>query len=260
MELLRTAHRKTRLSEVIYITLNIAFAIAVYAAIVIVNSLPLAVSIIILSKWRMLAVRPRFWAVNILTNLVDIIVGISVVTLLWSAHDATMTQIGLTVLYIVWLLLIKPRSKRAYIALQAGTAIFLGVTALATVGYSIDAGLYVALIWVIGYSASKHYLGSYDHEPLINIYSLVWSLVFVEYGWLMYHWTFAYAVPGLGGVKLVQGAIILTLMSFVVERMYSLPESPEERKVGDVIAPIVFSASIIILLVVFFNSVTTIGG
>lgn len=260
MELLKSAHRKTKLSEALYVTLNVVFAIAVYVAIAVVNSPPLAFAIVILSKWRILAVRPRFWAANILTNLVDIIVGLSAAVMLWSAHGLPNVQIALTVLYIVWLLLIKPRSKRRYIATQAGVAIFTGATAVAMIGYNLDASVYVALMWLIGYSAAKHYIGSYSHEPLINIYSLVWGLVFAEYSWLMYHWTFAYALPGLGGVKLVQGAIILTLMSFAAERVYALTKGSQKLRVGDVVAPIVFSASIIILLVVFFNSIAASGG
>lgn len=278
MELLKSAHRKSRLSEVLYITLNIAFAIAVYVAIVVINSPPLAFALVILSKWRMFAVRPRFWAANILTNLVDMIVGLSVVTLLWNAHDMGVIQIALTGMYIAWLLLIKPRSKRHYIAIQSGVAIFLGVTALATVGHIItisgavnsaasneymrglDMVIYIVGMWIIGYSAAKHYIGSYDHEPLINIYSLVWGLIFAEFGWLMYHWTFAYTIPGFGATKLVQGAIILTLMSFVAERVYVISKKQDEIRLGDVIAPIIFSVSIIILLVVFFNSIPAIGG
>lgn len=278
MELLKSAHRKSRFSEVIYISLNIAFAIAVYAAIAIINAPSLAFALVLLSKWRMFAVRPRFWGANILTNLVDIIVGISIAALLWNAHDTPLVQVVLTVAYIGWLLLIKPRSKRHYIAIQSGAAIFLGVTALATVGHmlnpfgvfgaasnadytrGVDIVIYIIGMWIIGYSAAKHYLGSYDHEPLINIYSLVWGLVFAEFGWMMYHWTFAYTVPGLGATELVQGAIIMTLMSFVAERVYAAASRDQEVRLGEIIIPIVFSASIIILLVVFFNSIAVIGG
>src|ERR1017187_6909274 len=39
----------------------------------------LALSLILLSKWRMFAVRPRFWPAIIRANAVDIMVGLSAV-------------------------------------------------------------------------------------------------------------------------------------------------------------------------------------
>src|ERR1700760_584270 len=40
----------------------------------------LALALILLSKWRMIAVRPRFWSANIRANAIDIIVGVSVLS------------------------------------------------------------------------------------------------------------------------------------------------------------------------------------
>jgi hypothetical protein len=39
-----------------------------------------ALALILLSKWRMLAVRPRHWPANIRANSVDLIVGLSILT------------------------------------------------------------------------------------------------------------------------------------------------------------------------------------
>ena len=40
-----------------------------------------AIMIVLLAKWRMFAVKPRYWVTNLKSNLVDIFVGVSVVAL-----------------------------------------------------------------------------------------------------------------------------------------------------------------------------------
>ncbi len=50
---------------------------AVIFVLVRLSFVQLALSIIVLSKWRMFAVRPRFWLANIRANAVDLIVGLS---------------------------------------------------------------------------------------------------------------------------------------------------------------------------------------
>ncbi len=45
----------------------------------------LAIIVVILSKWRMFAVRPRFWAANVRANSVDLLVGIPIV--LFMSHS-----------------------------------------------------------------------------------------------------------------------------------------------------------------------------
>jgi len=211
--------------------------------------------LVLLSKWRVLAVRPRYWFVNLQSNLVDLIVGLSVVVLLYAANGALTAQILMTLLYIGWLLFIKPRSKRSFIAVQAGVATFLGITALMLVSYSWIASLVVLLMWVIGYSAARHVLGSYE-EAHISFYSLVWGLFFAELGWLMYHWTFAYSLPGTGDIKLPQGALIALAVSFIAERAYASYEKHGSIHSNDMILPSLLSVSLVIILLVFFNTVS----
>ena len=79
----------------------------------------MAVALVFMSKWRVLAVRPRFWLANLIANTVDLIVGLSYVTLVYCMTGSVGVQAALTVLYIVWLLIIKPRSKHTYVVIQA---------------------------------------------------------------------------------------------------------------------------------------------
>ena len=81
----------------------------------------LALSIIVLSKWRMFAVRPRFWAANVRANAVDLMVGLSIVVFMTHSSGVVL-QLVWMVLYGVWLLAIKPGASVPMITSQA----FLG--------------------------------------------------------------------------------------------------------------------------------------
>jgi hypothetical protein len=256
MEFLKSSKRRSLVSELIYIGLNIAFAVAILIIVVAVQSPTLAFALVLLSKWRILAVRPRYWFANVQANLVDLIVSISITILIYAANGALVTQIILTLLYIGWLLFVKPRSKRHYIAVQAGAAIFLGTTALMLVSYDWIATLVVALMWIIGFSAARHVLSSYE-EAHTSFYSLVWGLLFAEIGWLAYHWTFAYTLPGIGSIKLSQVALITLAISFLAERAYSSYERHGSIRSNDILMPTLLSVSVIVILVTFFSRLGT---
>jgi hypothetical protein len=267
MDFLRSHKNKTFVSEMLYMGLNLGLAAALFVLVQTIGSPLPAVLLVLISKWRILAVRPRFWAANILANSVDIIVSLSVVFLLYAASDkmyapvnqsGLYAQIGLTVLYAVWLLFIKPSSKRIFVAIQAGTALFLGVTSVMMMAYALNAGVTVLLLWIIGYSAARHVLTSYD-EKFTNLYSIIGGLIVAEIGWLTNHWTFAYAVPGIGGLRLVQVAIIVTLLGFVAERAYASYDKHHHIEMNDILLPSLLTLSVIFLLVLFFNSYGVLG-
>jgi hypothetical protein len=255
MEFLKSSKRRSLVSELIYVGLNIALAVTLLIVVSATSSPLPAFALVLLSKWRILAVRPRYWFANIQTNLVDLIVSMSIVILLYSATGAFTAQLLLTALYIVWLLYIKPKSKRSFMAVQAGAAVFLGVSALMIVSYDWIATVPVIIMWLIGFSAARHVLSSYD-EPHTSFYSLVWGLLFAEIGWLTYHWGFAYAIPGVGDIQLTQAALIALGVSFVAERAYTSYEKHGSVRSSDVIMPALLSVSVILLLILFFNTIT----
>src|SRR5437868_4162235 len=106
-------------SRVAHVGLNVLLALLVFI-LVRIDFVQLALAIILLSKWRMFAVRPRFWPANIRANSVDIIVSVSM--LLFMVHASTAwLQLGWTVAYVLWLLVVKPASSSLMISLQAMT-------------------------------------------------------------------------------------------------------------------------------------------
>jgi hypothetical protein len=256
MDFLKSSKRRSVVSETVYVLLNIGFAAALLAIVLAVESPLLAFALVLLSKWRVLAVRPRYWYANIQANLVDLIVSLSLVVLLYGASGAVVAQCLLTLLYIGWLLFVKPRSKRVYVAIQAGTAVFFGVSATMMVSADWIATLPVAMMWLIGYSSARHVLNSYE-EVHGSFYSLIWGLVFAEFGWLAYHWTFAYTLPGMGSIKLSQAALITLGISFVAERIYTSYTAHGRIRASDVLLPTLLSTSVILILLLFFNTLNS---
>lgn len=263
MDFLKSHKRRSRLSETAYVALNIAFAASIFLVAVNGLSIWIALGLVLLSKWRAFAVRPRFWFANLVANTVDIVVGLSVVVLMYANTIVGMpvqvwVQVALAVLYVGWLLFIKPRSSRAMVSVQAGISVFLGVTALSMVSYDWIATFFVLVIWVIGFCAARHVLGSYD-EPMTNLYSLIVGLIFAEMGWVAYHWLFAYTVPGLGDLKLSQLAIFLTLLCFVAERCYRSYRQHGSMQQKDVMLPILLAGGVIVVLLSLYNGLGSVG-
>lgn len=257
MEFIKSAKRRSLWSEIAYIALNLLLAMAILVVVIAIESPLPAFGLVLLSKWRVLAVRARYWYVNIQSNMVDIIVSLSLVALLDAATGALFAQIIITILYALWLLVLKPRSKRSLVVAQAGVAAFVGVTALALVSYDWYASLVVAGFWLIGYSTARHVLSAYQHEAHLSFLSLVWGFVVAEIGWLSYHWTIAYDLIGVGDIKLPQVALIVVIVSFLGERVYSSFAHHGHVRSSDVLLPTLLSVSVVLMLIVFFNGIGT---
>jgi hypothetical protein len=263
MELLKIVRRRSFVSEVVYTALNIVLAVALLVIIRSTESVWFAFGLIILSKWRVFAVRPRYWFVNAQANLVDFIVSVSVVIFLFTTSVASaddgqrfLIEAVITVLYMGWLLLLKPRSKRAYVVAQAGVALFLGVAALLTVSFSWPASAVVLLIWLIGYATGRHVLSNYD-EPHVIFLSLAWGLAVAEIGYLAYHWTIAYSLPVLHILLFPQAALIVIGFGFLAHKAYDSYFHYEKIRFNDIILPLLLTASVILVLLVLFNGVST---
>jgi hypothetical protein len=264
MEFLRLVRRRSFLSEVIYIGLNVAFAVALLIVMKTTASIWLAIALVLVSKWRVLAVRSRYWFANIQANLVDVIVGLSIVGYLYAVVTSTTitsTQqwaflIIVTLAYIVWLVLIKPRSTRRFVTVQAGVALFAGTSILFSISYDWPVSLVVIAMWLIGYATARHVLTSYEETHLLPI-SLAWGTVLAEIGWVAYHWTVGYRVPTTTGLYLPQAAIIVLLLGFIVIRAYDSFHHYQKIRTVDVLLPTLFSVSVVFVLTVLFNSIGT---
>lgn len=255
MDLLRTVKQRSVLSEVIYVGLNLALAIAVFLAVWALESPLIALVIVLLSKWRVMAVRPRYWSANIQANMVDLIVSFGFVGLLHFS-ELLSAKIVITLFYMGWLFFLKPRSKKLSMVAQAHIAMVVGITALYNITYSWPVAIVVVLMWLIGYSAARHVLTAYEEKQVMFV-SLVWGLVIAQIGWLAQHWTIAYGIPGSGGLMVPQVAIIALFLSFLTERVYASINENGEAKASDILLPALLSISVILILLLRFNSIGT---
>ena len=266
MEFLKTVKRRSFLNEAVYVALNVGLAIALMVIVRTTGSLLPAFALVLLSKWRVFAVRPRFWFANIQTNLVSFIVSVSYVVFLYVANMANIDnsqiiilQSLLVILDIGWLLLLKPQSKRVYVVAQAGVALFVGVTAIFVMSYGWIASPVVLLVWIVGYATARHVLNNYDDESHAILLSLVWGLMMAEIGWLAYHWTIAYRLPIATNILLPQVSIIVLSFGFLAYKAYNSYYHYQKIRFGDIVLPLIFTVSIVSLLVLAFNSVVSVG-
>ncbi len=177
------------------------------------NILPLAYLVVLLSKWRMFAVRPRHWPANIRANAIDIIVGMSFVIFMAQAPSQAWQLVWL-VSYEIWLLFIKPRSPVFWTSIQAGLGQFMGLTALYLLWGRASLLVLVFVSWGICYLTARHFLSSFD-EPLTSMLSHIWGYVAAATTWVLGHWLLYYGF-------LAQPVLILSLISYGLATMYYL--------------------------------------
>lgn len=217
MELIKSAGQRTRLSEAVYILFNILLPVILLVTVRSFDTAWIAVTLVVLSKWRVLAVRPRYWFINVKSNLVDLLVGISFAFLLLQAKDSLPTQMIMAALYIGWLVYIKPKSRRHYMAIQAGIGLFVALTAVMSYSPYLDVTLVTILAWLSGYAAARHAVSGYEEEHMESI-SLGFGLVIAELSWLAFHWTLSY--PLFGGIAVPQLALMAAVVSFGAYNLY----------------------------------------
>ena len=179
--------RKSRnvISSVLHVILNILLGVGSIALTVLTASWIPGLFLVVLSKWRVFAVRPRFWMVNILSNMVDFIVGASFVFIAYCSGAAWLPiHIVLAVGYTAWLLFLKPRSSGLANELQSLATVFLGTTATTMLFASSNSIFMVLLCFLIGFSASRHVLVQSD-ENEFGLLTLATGLISAEIAWLV---------------------------------------------------------------------------
>ena len=206
---------KSGFANLVHIGLNALLPVLLYV-LVRIDFAPLAAALIILSKWRMFAVRPRYWLANFRANAVDIMVGISVVVFM-SSTNVGMWQIIWAVSYAFWLVILKPGSTTMKVSLQAGVAQLVALMALFLV--SGDMPLYGLVIfsWAICYLCARHFLTSFD-EPYTQLYSHVWGYFAGTLAWVLGHWLLFYNV-------LAQPTLLLVVIGYGLGAMYYLDQT-----------------------------------
>lgn len=206
------------------------------------NFVGIALTVVVLSKWRMFAVRPRFWPANIRANAVDLMVGLSIVIFM-SQTDGWLYQALWALAYGVWLFWIKPGTNVAMITTQA----FLGQLAALSALYLIwtdgpMAGL-TLLTGLFCFLAARHFFETFD-EPYAKMLSLVWGYFGAALSWLLSHWLLYYH-----GVA--QTTLLLSTLGYGLAVLYYLDH--KDRLSKGVRRQFIFIMMAIVLVVVAFS-------
>lgn len=202
-------------SRLIHLALNILLPISAYI-LVRIDFVVLAILLILISKWRIFAVRPRYWSVNIASNGIDILVGISLV-LFMSSTTVEWWQLFWTAIYIGWLVWLKPRSDVLSVSAQAMIGQLLGLSVLYLKFGDAPLAWLVLGTWSVTYLAARHFLTSFE-EPHTALLANVWAYFAASLAFVLGHWLLFY-----GSVS--QILIFLTTIGYSLAALYYLDAS-----------------------------------
>lgn len=228
-------------SHFVHILLAVLLPVLVFV-LVRLEFLGLATTLILLSKWRMLAVKPRHWPAHFRANGVDIIVGLSVLVFMIHAQTQSV-QLLWAALYAAWLVLIKPKSGVMGVSSQALIAQFLGLSALFLHWGNASVATLVILGWLICYSSARHFFTSFD-EPLTRYLSDAWAYFSAGMIWILSHWLLFYGA-------IAQPTLLLTVIGFGLAGVYYLDQA--DRLSAALRRQIVFVMIAIVAIVITFS-------
>ncbi len=203
----------------------------------------LAAALILLSKWRMFAVKPRHWPANVRANAVDLTVGLSI--LIFMTHSSSqLMQLVWATLYGVWLVVVKPRSDTLSVAWQALIGLFLGLTAIFLNWGGSSTFALVLLAWLVCYSSARHFFAAFD-EPLSRYLANSWAFFGAALTWVLSHWLLFYG-------PIAQPTLLLSVIGFSLACIYYLDH---EDKLSLLLRrQLVFVMLAIIMIVLVFSN------
>ncbi|MBR3264219.1 hypothetical protein IKF94_03265 [Candidatus Saccharibacteria bacterium] len=248
--------RKSRniISSILHVILNILLGVGSVAITVVTGSWIIGLGLVLLSKWRVLAVRPRYWIVNLLSNLTDFIVGASFVIIAYCSGTVWLPiHLVLALGYVIWLVFLKPRSSELAAELQSLVCVFLGTTATVMLFASSNSILMTLFCGLICFSACRHVLVQTD-ENEFGMLTIGSGLLAGEIAWLSNSWLIVYTF-GTTGIMVPQLAIILTVFTFITNHIYQSGVQHDGKiNFGEIVAPVIFSILIVTVLVIWFSN------
>ena len=203
----------------------------------------LAVAVVLLSKWRMFAVQPRYWIAHFRTNAVDIIVSLSLLSFMITSNSYFI-QVAWLVVFEVWVLYLKPGTSAALVMFQSFVSLLVGTVAFFLVYESAPAAVYVILAAVVSYFSARHFFGAFE-EAHATQYSWLWAYFSAALVWVLTHWLLFYG-------PVAQPAVILGVIGYALAGLYYLHE--HDKLTNMVRRQIIFVAVAIIFLIVVITN------
>lgn len=201
-----------------------------------------ALAVILLSKWRIFAVRPRHWLAHFRTNAVDIIFSLSILSFM-ATTGVIWWQLFWVAVFEAWVLFIKPGTTPLLVSLQALIAQALGLIALFVAFHDAGLGLYVIFAAIILYFSARHFFGSFE-EKHYDAYSWSWALFGSGLVWLLGHWLLYYG-------QIAQPAVMLSVLAYGLAALYYLAETDKLSKA--IQRQVVFVMVAVVLVMLIFS-------
>lgn len=223
-------------SHVLHLLLTIVLPIAVYVLIRL-NLVPLAVIVVLVSKWRIFSVRPRYWLPLIRANAVDIIFALSTIIFMINTSSGLIQMIW-AVAFALWLVLIKPSSSVFGISMQAFIAMIYGLVAVYVEWGGSTAVVIMLMTWLVAYSTAQHFLSSFD-ETHNNFLAHAWALFSASLAWLLSHDLLYFQVFS-------QVTLLLVILGFGLATLYYLNKIDKLSRV--VKAELLFMMIVVVIL------------
>ncbi|MBO4276161.1 hypothetical protein J5868_00400 [Candidatus Saccharibacteria bacterium] len=248
--------RKSRniASGAVHIFLNILLGIGAVLVTVFSSSPLFGFLLVLVSKWRIFAVRRRYLWLNLKSNLVDLIVGMSVVLLSYYAGNTLLpVDFVLMSFYVIWLVIIKPLSSENATLAQSLIAVFLGISATTFVTAGQSPVFTIFLAFLVGYAASRHVLSQTSNRDF-TMTTLVCGLIFAEIAWLCQSWAIVYTF-GASGIRIPQVAIILTIFAFIYNyARQAIIRYQDDFRFRHIIGPVLFGVILVGIIVIWFSN------
>ncbi len=181
----------------------------------------LAIVLVLLSKWRVFAVKPRHMLANLRSNSVDIIVKISTLAFIIDAETLTEQMIW-TAWYILWLVVIKPASSKSWMSFQAAAAHILGVGAAFLFSNNISDVMLLAIVWFVSLSSARHFISSYEEEKT-QLISHLWALFVLQLAWVLNYWLLVY-------IFIPQLIFIIAVVGYAMASVYDAAKRDDLKK------------------------------
>ena len=242
------------LSSFLHIALNVLLGVGSILVTIVSGSWIIGFILVLLSKWRMFAVRPHYLWLNIKSNLVDLIVGFSFVLLaFFSGANILPVHYLLALGYTLWLTVIKPRTTETWNLIQALFGIFLGTTAASILAASLNPVVLVLLEFIIGYGSARHVLAQNNNMNDEGYPALIFGAIFAEIALLCHSWLIVYAFTK-SGIIIPQLSIILTVFAFLTERLFRSVESRDgEFRFKEIAVPFFFGLAVLAVVILAFS-------
>lgn len=228
-------------AHTLHLVLTVALPILLYIFIRI-DLVQLALATVVISKWRMFAVRPRYWLANIQANSADILVGISTIIFMMQTSSQAWQLVWAGV-YAVWLLLLKPGNSLLSVAIQGLLAELVGLMSVYIAWGSASSYILVITTWVVCYVAARHFFTGFE-EPYTKFLSDVWAFFGASLAWVSGHWLLYYGI-------VAQPVLFLVVISFGLATIYYLNHN--DRLTNLIKRQLVFMMTAVIIVVLVFS-------